>query len=265
MNSSRPTKDTVLNKRRKAVYVLPNLLTTASLFCGFWAILAAVQGRYSEAAASLFASAVLDGLDGKVARLTGSSSNFGVEYDSLADLVAFGVAPAFIIHQWMLTDYGRLGLIACFVYVVCGALRLARFNSQIEKTDSRYFVGLPIPAAAMTLAAFVRVAEMQGWSGGGTAVMSLIMLYGLAFLMVSTVPFRSAKAVEIRKLKSFNYLVMGVLIFSLIALQPSTVVLLGMAVYITANLTMMVYRHIKHLPIPNAKEKLGLDSAGNGE
>ena len=133
---------------KRGVYILPNLVTTGSLFAGFYGIVATMNGNYNLAAWFILISAIFDGLDGKVARLTGTTSRFGVEYDSLADLVAFGVAPGLLMYAWALKPFGKLGWLAAFLYVVCGALRLARFNVQVDTVESKRFVGLPIPAAA---------------------------------------------------------------------------------------------------------------------
>ncbi|MEF2144822.1 MAG: CDP-diacylglycerol--serine O-phosphatidyltransferase, partial [Desulfovibrionaceae bacterium] len=141
--------------RSKAVYILPNLLTTASLFLGFMGVVWSMQGDFEICAMAILGSAVFDALDGRVARLTNTTSEFGVQYDSLADLVAFGVSPAVLVYTWQLSQYGRLGLMASFLLVACGALRLARFNVQVKITDKRFFTGLPIPAAACTLATLV--------------------------------------------------------------------------------------------------------------
>ncbi len=220
------------DSRRRGVYVLPNLLTTASLFAGFYAIIAATKGQWQEAGAAVFVSLILDGLDGKIARLTPATSHFGMEYDSLADLVAFGVAPAVLVHQWALSAYDRLGSIAGFIYVVCGALRLARFNTRAGRDDPRFFVGLPIPAAAATVAAVVLVVEHLGLEVAAISELMLILLYILSFLMVSTLPYRSLKALDLRRLRSFNYLVAGVLIFSVIAYKPVHMAAIILAAYL---------------------------------
>ena len=140
------------NRFKKGVYLLPNLITSASLFGGFYSIIASLDGDFEKAAIAIFISAILDGLDGRIARLTGSTSKFGVEYDSLADLIAFGLAPGVLIFTWGLRPFGRYGWLAAFLYVVCGALRLARFNVQITTIESKRFNGLPIPAAAVLVA-----------------------------------------------------------------------------------------------------------------
>jgi len=220
------------DRTRRGVFLLPNLFTTGSLFAGFYCLVAASQGRWHDAGLAIFFSAILDGLDGKVARLTRSTSRFGVEYDSLADLVAFGAAPAFMIHQWALADFGRLGWVAACLYVVCGALRLARFNIQVGFKDPRFFVGLPIPAAGTILAAIVLGAEHFQIPVSRAEGLVLILLYLLAFLEVSNLPYRSLKDVALNRKKSFNLLVAGVLVFSLVAYRPVLMGLILLALYL---------------------------------
>ncbi len=163
-------------KSRKGVFLLPNLFTTGSLFAAFYSIIATSRGQWEMAALAILMSAVLDGLDGKVARLTNSTSKFGVEYDSLADVVAFGAAPAFLVYKWGLTGFGRLGWVAACLYMVCGALRLARFNVQNGTKDPRYFVGLPIPAGAVILAVVVLGALNFQVRPGQAGIVVLILL-----------------------------------------------------------------------------------------
>ncbi|MFA5700406.1 MAG: CDP-diacylglycerol--serine O-phosphatidyltransferase, partial [Desulfuromonas sp.] len=178
---------------RKGVYILPNLITTGGLFAGFYGIIASMQQAYHVAAWFILISAVFDVLDGKIARLTGTTSRFGVEYDSLSDLVAFGVAPGILMYSWALEPFGRLGWLAAFLYVVCGALRLARFNVQANTVESKNFVGLPIPAAACTVAACVLLFYYLGGAGTIRMVSVVILIYALAALMVSNITFYSFK------------------------------------------------------------------------
>ena len=220
------------DRTRKGVYLLPNLFTTGSLFAGFYCLVAVGQGRWYDAGLAIFFSAVLDGLDGKVARLTKSTSRFGVEYDSLADLVAFGAAPAFLVHQWALADFGRLGWVAACLYVVCGALRLARFNVQVGHKDPRFFVGLPIPAAGTILAVIVVGAEHFQIPVSRAEGPVLVLIYLLAFLMVSNLPYRSLKDVTLNRRKSFNLLVAGVLVFSLVTYRPVLMGLILLTIYL---------------------------------
>lgn len=245
---------------RKSTYILPNLVTSGSLFSGFVAIIMASEGAWQTAAIAIFVSLLLDGLDGKVARLTKSTSNFGVEYDSLADVVAFGVAPAFLAYHFVLSDFGRLGWVAGFLYVCCGALRLARFNVQVGSTDPRYFVGLPIPAAASTLAATILAMDFFGIGSGKMATGMLILVYVLSFLMVSNLPYRSLKKVDLRKCSPFNILVAGVLLLSIVAYQPVLMAIIFWGAYLLSGPAVALYR----LRLRNAKQG-ALEDTGEPE
>ncbi len=220
-------------ERRRAIYVLPNLFTTASLFMGFFAMISAVEGRFSAAALAILTSLVLDGLDGKIARATRTTSRFGVEYDSLADLVAFGVAPAMLVFRWGLEGFGRLGWLAAFLFVACGALRLARFNVQVEEVGTKHFVGLPIPAAASMIATTVLLADQLGHPGPVSFWPVVAAVLALSFLMVSNIPYLSFKELGLAQLKSFNWLVGLILFFILVAVQPQVMGFALMAAYVT--------------------------------
>jgi CDP-diacylglycerol--serine O-phosphatidyltransferase len=202
----------------RGVYILPNLFTTASLFAGFYSIVATLGGHYTHAAVAIMISAIMDGLDGKVARMTNTTSQFGVEYDSLADLVAFGVAPGLLAYAWALKPYGRLGWVVAFLYVTCGALRLARFNVYAGIKDPQFFQGMAIPAAACTFAS--TVFWFNYWGGAGPVHHGGVLVFALSFLMVSNFKYFSLKNPELFKKKPFNTLVIAVLIFSLVAIQP---------------------------------------------
>lgn len=194
-------------KFKKGVYLLPNLMTSASLFGGFYSIIASLDGHFDRAAIAILISGVLDGLDGRIARLTGSSSKFGVEYDSLADLVAFGLAPGVLIFTWALRPFGRYGWLAAFLYVVCGALRLARFNVQITTIESKRFNGLPIPAAAALVSTTVLLFFYLG-RGEEIAkhITILIVVYLLAFLMISNVKYYSFKELNLSQRMPLGFL-----------------------------------------------------------
>ncbi|MFQ5442285.1 MAG: CDP-diacylglycerol--serine O-phosphatidyltransferase [Thermodesulfobacteriota bacterium] len=206
---------------KKGVYLLPNLLTSASLFGGFYAIVASLDGHFVHAAVAILISAVIDGLDGRIARLTGTTSRFGVEYDSLADLVAFGLAPGILIFTWALRPFGRYGWLAAFLYVVCGAMRLARFNVQISTVEKKRFNGLPIPAAAALVAATVLIFF---YSGKGQEIAKhvtvLVLVYALAFLMVSNIKYYSFKELNLSQRMPFRLLVGLVLLLIVIAAEP---------------------------------------------
>ena len=220
---------------RKGIYILPNLFTTGSLFAGFYGMIAGVNSDFRTAAICILISAVFDGLDGKVARATGTTSKFGVEYDSLADLVAFGVAPGLIMYFWALRPFGRLGWLAAFLFVVCGALRLARFNVQVDTVESKRFVGLPIPAAASMVSATVLFYHHMGWPNSYKKLAILILIYLLAFLMVSNVKYYSFKDPELIKKQPFGFLVLAVLLLIVIAAEPATMMFVLFVCYILSG------------------------------
>ena len=205
----------------RGIYILPNLFTTMNIFCGFYAVIAAVNGATNAAAIAILVAAIFDALDGKIARATHTTSRFGVEYDSLADLISFGLAPGLMIYLWALKPLGRLGWLAAFLFMVCGALRLARFNTQVDSVKSDYFVGLPIPAAAGMLAATVMLHHRLGIGSSANKILILMLIYILSFLMVSSIKFHSFKKPELFKKMNFNVLVAAVLIMIFIAAQPA--------------------------------------------
>lgn len=205
----------------KSAYIFPNLLTAGNLFAGFYAIVASMNLRFEHAAVAIIIAAFMDGLDGKVARMTGTSSRFGVEFDSLADLVSFGVAPAVLVYVWELRGFKRIGWVAAFLFVACGALRLARFNVQVTTTEKRWFTGMPIPMAGGTLA--VTVLFFQHMHAGGreiSGILFVLLTYLLSFLMVSTVRYRSFKELEARPHRAFYLMVSVIILISLIAINP---------------------------------------------
>jgi CDP-diacylglycerol---serine O-phosphatidyltransferase len=217
--------------RRRGIYLLPNLLTTAALFAGFYAIVQAMNGRFDQAAIAIFVAMVLDGLDGRVARMTKTQSAFGAEYDSLSDMVSFGAAPALVVYEWALRSLGKLGWIAAFVYVAGAALRLARFNTMLDVADKRYFQGLPSPAAAALVAGFVWVIddyaidpETVRWAAWAVTVFA-----GLT--MVSNFKFYSFKTINLRRSVPFVVVFGFVLFFVLVSYQPPIVLFAGFVVY----------------------------------
>jgi len=209
-----------LNSMRKGIYILPSLFTTGSLFCGFFALLRTLQEDFFSAAIFILASGILDGMDGKIARYTNTTSRFGVEYDSLADVIAFCVAPGILVYSWALDPFGRLGWLASFLFVVCGALRLARFNIQINTVESRYFSGLPTPAAAFLVATSIMVFFKWGDTGVSRHLIILITTYILAFLMVSTVKYYGFKDIELFRRKPFRWLVIAIFLIIVIVYEP---------------------------------------------
>ena len=209
--------------RHRGIYLLPNAFTTAALFCGFYAIVMAMNQKFEHSAWAIFIAMVLDGLDGRVARLTNTQSEFGAQYDSLSDMVSFGAAPALVIYEWSLRGLGKLGWIAAFVYCAGAALRLARFNTNIEVVDKRFFQGLPSPSAAALVAGFILLMvdqEVPGlqlsWVSWGIAVFA-----GLT--MVTNVPFYSFKDVNFRKSVPFIAVFLIALVFALVSIDPPKV------------------------------------------
>ncbi len=222
-------------RRLRGVFLIPNLITTASLFGGFYAIAATIDGHYYHAAWAIFISLVLDGLDGRIARFTSSTSGFGVQYDSLSDLVAFGVAPALLVYLWALKPFKQFGWLAAFLYLACGALRLARFNVQQGSQDPRYFNGLPIPAAAMLIATTVAFYHQVGEWFPGKHIYLLIMIYVLSFLMVSNIKYASFKKVEVFRRHPFQSLVGLVLLFVVIAAAPDIMGFVAILLYVASG------------------------------
>jgi CDP-diacylglycerol--serine O-phosphatidyltransferase len=219
-------------KMRRGIYILPNLFTTGNLFCGFWAIISVFQEQYFYAAVAILLASVFDILDGKVARLSRASSKFGVQYDSLADLISFGVAPALLAFSWALRPYGRFGWLAAFLFVVCGALRLARFNVQTSSGEVKYFKGLPIPVAAsmiaLTILLYLRLIE-TGWVKD---IIILIMIWVLAFLMVSNIRYFSFKEFNLAKRKPFRIFLFVVLSMIVIVMEPIIVLFCFVLFYV---------------------------------
>ncbi|SEN08654.1 CDP-diacylglycerol--serine O-phosphatidyltransferase [Nitrosomonas marina] len=211
--------------RRRGIYLLPNLFTTAALFAGFYAIVQAMNGNFEHSAVAVFIAMVLDGLDGRVARMTHSQSEFGAEYDSMSDMVSFGVAPALIMYEWALKEMGQLGWITAFIYCACAALRLARFNANIHVIDKRFFQGLPSPAAAALIAALVWVMLDFQVSGTDIKWLALIVTLFAGLTMVSNIPFHSGKDINLKKRVPFVTILLLVLFFFVLIPSHPPVVL----------------------------------------
>lgn len=242
---------------RRGIYLLPNLFTTMNMFCGFYAIIASIDGKFFAAAIAIVIAGVFDNLDGKIARATGTTSKFGIEYDSLADLVSFGIAPGLMMYLWALRPLGRIGWLAAFLFMACGALRLARFNTQVGTVNSSHFIGLPIPAGAGMNAVTVLIFHKLNIVGSSHAILVLIMLYSLSFLMVSNIKYNSFKKPELFKKMNFNSLVISILIFIFIASQPSIALFLCGGIYVLSGpvITLKRYKKIKKKETENLKEK----------
>ncbi|NDY41341.1 CDP-diacylglycerol--serine O-phosphatidyltransferase [Dissulfurirhabdus thermomarina] len=235
-------------ERLRGIYLLPNLLTSASLFSGFYALVAAIHGDFRLAAVAILAAAVFDGLDGRVARLTGTTSRFGIEYDSLSDLVAFGVAPGVLAFLWGLQGFGRPGWLAAFLYVATTALRLARFNAisiSGVSGSKRYFLGLPCPAAAAMVATTVLMAQYLGVQGPVRHYAVLALVYGLSFLMVSTVRFFSFKEVPWFQRHPFSGMVALILAMVVVAVEPKVTLFFLMALYVASGPAGVVVRTLR--------------------
>lgn len=216
--------------RSRGIYLLPNLFTTAAMFSGFYAIVAAMQGHFEAAAIAIFISMILDGLDGRVARLTNTQTAFGAEYDSMSDLISFGVAPGLTMYQWSLvhfgemgTGWGKVGWLAAFVYVACAALRLARFNTHLGKGDKKYFTGLPSPTAAALMAGMVWVFNDLSISGNNFQFPALLMTLTAGLLMVSNVSYYSFKEIDLRNRVPFVVMIAVLLLFALTTIDPPKV------------------------------------------
>ena len=222
--------------RGRGIYLLPNLFTTSALFGGFYAIVASIHGHFEAAAIAIFAAMVLDGLDGRIARMTNTQSAFGAEYDSLADVVSFGVAPAILAYEWLLHEIGKLGFLVAFVYVSAAALRLARFNAQASSGDKKYFKGLPSPASAAVVAGFIWCGDTYGFQGHGLVVaLTFLVTLACGALMVSNIRYYSFKDLDLRSRVPFVRVLAMVLGFGFVSLNPPAMLLLGFLTYAAAG------------------------------
>ena len=210
-------------KRARGIYLLPNLFTTAALFAGFYAVLAAMNGQFAKAAIAIFLAMILDGLDGRVARKTNTQTAFGAEYDSLTDMVAFGLAPSLVMYELTLSGLGKLGWLAAFIYTAGAALRLARFNSRLDTADKRFFTGLPSPSAAAILAGFVWVMVDNEVPGGDVAWVALVLTAAAGLLMVSNILYHSFKQIDFKGKVPFFAIVAVMLAFAVILSEPPMV------------------------------------------
>jgi len=235
-------EDLRVTLRRRGIFLLPNLFTSGVLFSGFYAIVQAMNGRYELAATAVFVAMVLDGLDGRIARLTRTQSEFGAQYDSLADVVAFGAAPALIMYEWALQPLGRLGWIVAFVYCVCVALRLARFNTNIGVVDKRWFQGLPSPSGAALVAGLVWImndleVDPVGWG----RVLAVVFTLFAAITMVSSIPFYSFKTINFRRAVPFWAVLVIVLILVVVTSYPPLVLFSFFVVYSLSGYVMWLW------------------------
>ena len=253
-------------KRRKGIYLLPNLFTTAALFGGFYGVVAAMNDRFEQAAVAIFIAMILDGLDGRVARLTNTQTSFGAEYDSLADMISFGLAPALIMYEWSLSSmanmgwqWGKVGWMVAFIYTAAAALRLARFNTQVGTADKRFFMGLPSPAAAACVVGFVWVSVDQGYKGEELAIPALVITLLAGLLMVSNFLYSSFKEVDFKHKVPFAVLLIAVLVLMFASFDPPKVLFAGFILYMLSGPLMSLGRKRKR----PAKDKQTSDDEKN--
>jgi len=256
LNDAPPSREPaplLVRPRRKGIYILPNLFTLAALFGGFYAIVMAMNGQFEQAAYGIFIAAVLDSLDGRVARMTNTQSAFGEQMDSLSDMVSFGAAPALIVYEWALKGLGKLGWIAAFVYCSGAALRLARFNTNIAVVDKRFFQGLPSPAAAAVLIGFIWVMDDAGFKGVSRIDWLSWVAFGVTLYagltMVTNVPFYSFKDVSFKRTVPFIVIVAIALGFAVITIHPPIVLFSLFLVYGLSGYAVYVYKRVKGKPV----------------
>jgi CDP-diacylglycerol--serine O-phosphatidyltransferase len=239
-------------KKSRGIYLLPNLFTTAAFFSGFYAIVAATNDKFEQAAVAIVIAMILDGVDGRVARMTNTQSEFGAEYDSLADLASFGLAPALVMYEWSLSSMrdiswqmGKLGWLAAFIYAVAAALRLARFNTKASSTDKRYFQGLPSPSAAAVIVGMVWLCFDENIAGEDVAYLAWLLTVVIGILMVSKVSYYSFKDIDFQNRVPFFMILIVVLIFVLFAMNPPVVLFTGFFLYAMSGPVLSVVRRIR--------------------
>jgi CDP-diacylglycerol--serine O-phosphatidyltransferase len=237
---------------RKGIYLLPNLFTTGALFAGFYAIIAAMKGLFDTAAIAVFLAMLLDGLDGRVARLTNTQSDFGAEYDSLSDMASFGLAPSLVMYQWALVhlvdwgkSWGKIGWLAAFIYAAAAALRLARFNTQIGTADKRYFQGLPSPAAAAAVVGFVWLCEFYGLTGQELMFPAMVLTVAAGLLMVSKFSYYSFKDLDLKRRVPFISVLIVLLIFVLLSIETPTALFLIFFLYMISGPVLALFRYLR--------------------
>lgn len=232
--------------RMRGIYILPNLFTTGALFAGFYAIIQAMNHQFETASIAIFIAMVMDGLDGRVARLTNTESAFGAEYDSLSDMVSFGVAPALLSYEWALRTLGKWGWLASFVYCAGAALRLARFNTQLGIADKKFFQGLPSPAAAALVSGMVWVSQSYNASIGFSSGLAWLITMMAGLTMVSNIKYYSFKDINLRKSVPFVAILLIVLSFILVSINPPTILFLLFFAYLISGYAIQIWRFIRH-------------------
>ncbi len=230
--------------RRPGIYILPSLFTTAGLFAGFYAIIQAIGGNFESAAIAVFIAMVMDGLDGRVARLTHTESDFGAQYDSLVDMVAFGLAPALVMYIWALSGLGNLGWVTAFIYSAGAGLRLARFNIQVDVVDKRYFIGLPSPPAAALVAGFIWLMDASGLPGKEISVFGLVLTLAAGVLMVTNIRYRSFKDLDLKGRVPFVTILVVPLIFVAVFLYPPQVLFGAAFIYTLSGPVQALWRAV---------------------
>lgn len=251
MPVSHPSK----KARSRGIYLLPNLFTVTALFAGFYAVVVAMEGRFDNAAIAIFVAMIMDSLDGRIARMTHTQTAFGAQFDSLSDMVSFGIAPALVVYSWALIHVGKVGWLAAFIYAVAVALRLARFNTQLsKKPDKRYFQGLASPAGAATIASMVWVGQDYGLQGMTVNLIAAVITVMIGFLMVSNFRYRSFKDLNLKGKVPFIVILFIVLVYVLISIDPPQVLFALFIIYALSGpvATLMHWRHRSHL---NKKNK----------
>ncbi|WP_137225704.1 CDP-diacylglycerol--serine O-phosphatidyltransferase [Shewanella sp. MEBiC00475] len=234
--------------KNKGIYLLPNLFTTAGLFSGFYAVISSMNGHFESAAIAIFIAMICDGLDGRVARLTNTQSDFGAEYDSMADMVSFGMAPALLVYNWALQDLGKIGWLASFIYCACAALRLARFNTQVGVADKRFFQGLASPAAAALIAGSIWSGSKYGIDTTNINYIAAIITTLTGLLMVSNFRYHSFKDVDWRSKVNFVVMLMLVGVFVIISVEPAIILCLGFYIYALSG-PIITIKRIKKLKV----------------
>ena len=232
--------------RRRGIYILPNLFTLANLFAGFYAIVQAMNLNFDQAAIGIFVAMFLDSLDGRVARMTKTQSAFGAEFDSLADMVSFGAAPALVMYEWALRDMGKLGWVAAFLYCACAALRLARFNVMLDVADKRWFTGIPSPAAAALVAGCIWIADDYDIDPASIRWWAVFVTIFAGLTMVSNLKYYSFKSINLRKSVPFFFVLAAVVIVALTALQPALVLFGGFVAYSISGYVVSAWFYLRH-------------------
>lgn len=247
------TTETTNLPKKRGIYLLPNLFTLAALFSGFYSIVAAMKGSFQESAIAIFIALILDGLDGRIARLTNTQTHFGAELDSLSDMVCFGAAPALVAYSWALGDLGKTGWLAAFVFTAATALRLARFNTQPSKLSGRHFQGLPCPSAAAAIAAIIWLFDDMGVVGAGIDWMVALFTTGIGLLMVSNIRYHSFKDIDFSGKVPFVAILLAVVLLILIAINPPRVLTAIFIAYILSGPILSVWGRLSRAKKPSSK------------